>query len=285
VDIDWSLRFIGTGSSGSQDLGPSSAVVEHGRKPLLLIDCGHGTPARFRSAYGRWPGAVFLTHVHLDHVGGLEQLHAPAALGEEEPVRLYVPATILQSLHERVGSLEHPLAEGRSNFWDAFRLVPVGRGFWHAGHWFDVFESRHHAPGFAYGIRLAGRFLYTGDTRPIPEVLRRYGRAGERLFHDCGWGGNPSHTGLDDIKREYEPDLLERLVLYHYESHVVGDRLAAAGMTVARPGERFDLGGSKQPRPAALDAGPTVQICRRPAASREPSPGPAPAGLAARGFE
>ncbi|MEE4172863.1 MAG: MBL fold metallo-hydrolase [Xanthomonadales bacterium] len=234
------LRFLGVGAAHATDLGASSAVHETGGRPGLLIDCGPGVPGRFHAAYEHAPRAVFITHVHLDHVAGLEQLHTISALdGEQPPIRLYVPVAILANLHARVASLRFPLAEGGGNFWDAFQVIPVTDGFWHGGEWFDVFEVRHHAPGFAWGLRLAGRFVYTGDTRPIPEMLRFQGRSGETLFHDCDWRGNPSHSGWDDLRREYDAGLLDRLVVYHYGSLDAAERLAAAGARVARPGHLY----------------------------------------------
>jgi ribonuclease BN (tRNA processing enzyme) len=257
----WSLRFLGVGGSHCDGLGTAAAVLERDGRPTLLIDCGHGTPQRHRSRYGAAPRAMFLTHVHLDHVGGLEQLYSRVALAAEQcpPPRLFVPVSILPALHRRIGDLRCSLAEGGCNFWDAFQVVPVGDGFWHEGLWFDVFEARHHAPAFAYGLRLAGRFLYTGDTRPIPEVLRTLGSTGERLFHDCALEGNPSHTGWADIEREYEAGLRERLVLYHYESAQAGRRLRELGAVVARPGEAFVLDGWRT-HGDAPGAGPGLRL-------------------------
>lgn len=251
----WGLRFLGVGSSQSTGLGSAAAVLERASQPLLLIDCGHGTPLRFREHYGLWPESLFITHVHLDHVGGLEQLYSRLALEASKPARIYAPAEIVSQLHQRVASLASPLAEGCSNFWDAFQLIPVSGGFWHGGQWFDVFEARHHAPRFAFGLRLAGRFLFTGDTRPIPEVLRRYGNTGERLFHDCALRGNPSHTGWADIEREYEHALRRRMVLYHYESEEAGRQLRERGAIVADAGAFYSfhpdgqVGGSPDVEP------------------------------------
>jgi hypothetical protein len=100
---------------------------------------------------------------------------------------------------------------------------------------------RHHWPGTAFGLRLRGSLVFTGDTRPIPEQLRLRADAGELVAHDCGLHGNPSHSGVDDLEREYPPELLARCVLYHYASAADGDALAARGHRVARPGEVLAL--------------------------------------------
>jgi hypothetical protein len=83
--------------------------------------------------------------------------------------------------------------------------------------------------------------VWTGDTRPIPEQLAKYAGAGEIVAHDCALHGNPSHSGIDDLEREYPSELLARCVLYHYASHEEGEVLAARGHRVAKAGEVIAL--------------------------------------------
>ncbi|MCC4627238.1 MBL fold metallo-hydrolase, partial [Xanthomonas campestris pv. nigromaculans] len=58
---------------------------------------------------------------------------------------------------------------------------------------------------------------------------------------DCGVHGNPSHTGVDDLEREYPQDLLNRMLLYHYASDADGDVLRSRGHRVAVPGQYLTL--------------------------------------------
>ena len=104
-----------------------------------------------------------------------------------------------------------------------------------------MFPARHHWPDTAFGLRLPGSLVWSGDTRPIPEQLRRHADRGELVAHDCGLRGNPSHSGVDDLEREYEPALLARCVLYHYASAADAEAMAARGYRVAQPGEAFPL--------------------------------------------
>lgn len=173
-------------------------------------------------------------------------------------MRLYVPAPIIPYLQARVADYPSVLAEGGANFWDAFQLVPVSVGFWHEDLWFDVFPTRHHAPNTSFGLALAGSFVYSGDTRPIPEMLAHYTAQGELIAHDCAVIGNPSHTGLDDLEREYVAELRSRMVLYHYASAAEADFLTQRGYRVARRFERLALADpasrAQLPTPAALVA-------------------------------
>lgn len=238
------LRFLGVGNAAAHDLGNASSVLEDAQgAPLLLIDCGPTVLPAYQTRYGALPNAVFITHTHLDHTGGLENLFYRLACEHVDlpPTRLYLPTHIIPRLHQQLAEDAFKLAEGGINFWDRFQVVPVGDQFWHAGHAFSVFAVNHHGYRAAYGLSLQGRFVYTGDTRPIPEVLAHFAAQGEVVFHDCALHGNPSHTGAPDLVANYPPELRARLVLYHYESKAAATQLRALGYRVAETGACFEL--------------------------------------------
>lgn len=241
--MNLSLRLLGVGSAAAVELGNASAVLERDGKPLLLIDCGLEALKRWLDIYRTPPPAIYLTHAHMDHVGGLEQLFYRVWFDEKwrGRVKLYAHAALVPILQSRVADYPNVLAEGGANFWDAFHLIPVSRGFWHDNFWFDVFPTRHHAPQTSFGIALRGSFIWTGDTRPIPEMLAQFAANEEIIAHDCGLIGNPSHTGLDDLEREYPQALRDRLLLYHYASADAGAQLAAAGYRVAKADDEITL--------------------------------------------
>jgi hypothetical protein len=68
-------------------------------------------------------------------------------------------------------------------------------------------------------------------------MLAKFADAGELVAHDCGLHGNPSHSGIDDLEREYPRELHDSCLLYHYANAADGDMLVARGQRVARPGE------------------------------------------------
>jgi ribonuclease BN (tRNA processing enzyme) len=252
--MNWHLNFLGVGAAHAVELGSSAAVLERDGTPLLLVDCGPDTLDRYMAAYGALPTAIFITHTHMDHVAGLERLFIKQWFDERQrgTARVFIHAGLLPWLQTRVADYPSALAEGGVNFWEAFRLVPCTRGFWLDGLWFDVFATRHHVPGTSFGLALDGSFVYTGDTRPIPEVLARHAGGGEIIAHDCSLVGNPSHTGIDDIEREYPESLRRQMMLYHYGSVADGVALAARGYRIATSGERVALAAPSAPR---ADAG------------------------------
>lgn len=235
----WTLRLLGVGNASAVELGSAMATIERAGAPWLTIDCGGEGLTAYHKAYGDSPMALFMTHAHLDHIAGFERLFVNSWFDEARrgEVRLYVPVGLMPLLQQRVASYPNALAEGGVNFWDAFRIIPVGDHFWHDGIRLEVFPVRHHWPDTAFGLRLRGSLVWTGDTRPIPEMLAKHADADELIAHDCALRGNPSHSGIDDLEREYPDALLQRCLLYHYESVENGEALRMRGWRVGMPGE------------------------------------------------
>lgn len=251
--MTWQLHFLGAGAAHALELGSSAVVLERDGKPVLLVDCGPETLQRYMAAYGSLPPALYVTHAHMDHVAGMEGLFFRSWFDEAHRGRMkvFMHAALLPWLQARVADYPGALAEGGVNYWEAFHLIPCTRGFWHADQWFDLFPTRHHVHGTSYGLALRGSFVYTGDTRPIPEVLAIHGVNGELIAHDCGVIGNPSHTGVDDLEREYDEAFRLRMALYHYGGIADGETLVSRGYRIARPGERLALPEPHPPGPSA----------------------------------
>ncbi len=241
--MSWALRFHGVGNAFAVELGSAMASIERDGRPWLTIDCGGDGLTACLAQYGETPMSWFITHTHLDHIAGFERLFFGSFFDASRrgKIKLYVPAKIVPLLHKRVGEYPNVLAEGGANFWDGFQLIPVGDYFWHDGVRLETFPTRHHWPETCYGLRMRGSVVWTGDTRPIPEVLAAMADEGELVAHDCALHGNPSHSGIDDLEREYPPELLGRCWMYHYASEADGDALAARGYRVARPGDVLAL--------------------------------------------
>ena len=236
-----SVRFLGVGDASQHGLGHASAVVELDNNQQLLIDCGPGVLSAFMQQYKCLPAAVFITHCHLDHIADFEKLFIKSWFqtpGQHRPL-VFVPVSIIPLLHERVGTYPDALAEGSVNFWQAFQLIPVSSSFEYGGHKFEVTPARHHGLNSAFSLYLPDIFFYSGDTRPIPEIIEEYVSEGTLIFHDCSIVGNPSHTGIEDLKREYSEQTQQRIRVYHYNSAEQRLTFDASGLQSIEAGELF----------------------------------------------
>ena len=86
--------LLGTGTPvpDPQSAGPSTAVVVGDR--LFIVDAGSGVERRLTAAgfFGHDIEAVFITHLHSDHVLGLSDLIFTSwVFGREKPLRMYGP--------------------------------------------------------------------------------------------------------------------------------------------------------------------------------------------------
>ena len=99
VNITWN----GTGAAWSYVYGNSSAVIEaDGQR--LLIDCGHTVPARLKQAGLALNeiDAVFISHLHGDHVYGLEEWGFRSLLQWHIRPRLFIAETLAGPLWNNV---------------------------------------------------------------------------------------------------------------------------------------------------------------------------------------
>ncbi|ESP92438.1 MBL fold metallo-hydrolase [Pseudoalteromonas luteoviolacea] len=239
--------FLGVGDASSVELGNSACVLQCRSVPWLLIDCGHDTLSRYEQVFpDSLPSAVFITHLHYDHIGGLEQLYFKAALSGHQ-VRLYVPVFLVQQLCAMLRYTK--LAETKVDVWHTFILHPVSESFWHLGVKLWTYPVRHHAPNSAFALHIPSIVFYSGDTRPIPELLTHVSSDGEVILHDCAVKGNPSHSGIEDLIREYSHSQRNRLWAYHYHSEQDRNAFVQAGLKYARAMQPIQLANNSQNLP------------------------------------
>ena len=82
------------------------------------------------------------------------------------------------------------------------------------------------SPNKAFGLSLRGQFLFSGDTRPIPEIINFYANGGEIIFHDCCLSMNPAHADIDSIQNEYTFEQINRMVFYHLPTKKTSQRIS-----------------------------------------------------------
>ena len=116
------------------------------------------------------------------------------------------------------------------------------------------------------------------------KLLAKFADAGELVAHDCALHGNPSHSGIDDLEREYPRELLDALPAVPLRQRR-GRRDAAPRAAIAsrRPGEVVALERSRRARGrtvmnAVLRPHATVPGRAPRDALRAPAARPAPVG-------
>jgi len=264
------LVMLGTGGAFTRLRSNyhNNALIEIGDRHYLL-DCSLHALEALADDHDLSPldlDGVLVTHLHGDHVSGLEELGFRTLFSNADRPDLYCHPHLVPS------RLDSPPADLDLDLWD--NCLRGGMAKLRASDgtareadletYFELHlrESFHlqadgetvelswvptdHAPGMpSFGLQIeaegAGSLLYTGDARPLEQS--RYEDA-DTILHDCmllpSFPGT-LHTHLDELL-ELPPSLQARIHIMHYgEVDEAVGKAAGTPLQVARPGSRFEV--------------------------------------------
>ncbi len=196
---DMELIILGTGYPfpSPERAGPSCAVVV-GEK-VFVVDAGRSVVMRLAATGISWDSveAVFLTHLHSDHIDGLPDLfHCVWQFGDGTPFNLYGPEEtkeiadgILQfygpDVHIRRDITERLPPQGATI---SVHEVKEGIVYDRSGQVRVTAFLVDHSPvqpAFGYRFDTEGHsIVVTGDTRPNPNLVR-YAHGADVLVHEA----------------------------------------------------------------------------------------------------
>jgi ribonuclease BN (tRNA processing enzyme) len=249
------VRLLGTGGAANERRHQASLLVEWGDRAdggRVLLDTGSGFEVvRGLRAAGCEPARihdVFVSHQHVDHLGGLEPFLLWSAIQSwrargappEAETRVYAEPRILASIERLFGAVATAvprLLAGR------LRWVPAADGPTVAlpggGRLATFLVDHEPAGGGAMGccVEAAGvRLVYSGDTRPTDRLVEA-ARDADVLIHEAGGlDAQPAevrrlgHSTAGDAGRAARAAGVGRLVL----THLPADDLAEAMLAEAR---------------------------------------------------
>ena len=169
----------------------TSAIVRY-QGARLLIDCGPDFRSQMLRASDDNIDAVLLTHIHFDHVAGLDDLRAYCF---EKPMPLYARADVLRDLHQRIPYCfaEHPYP-GVPQFEEH---VIADSPFLVEGVRVEAIPVMHYKlPIVGYRI---GPLAYITDAKTIePEVVERLKGVPLLVINSLRQGRHISHMCLEE---------------------------------------------------------------------------------------
>ncbi|QWU13436.1 Ribonuclease BN, tRNA processing enzyme [Paenibacillus sophorae] len=216
------LQMLGTGSAFAKNYFNNNALLM-GSGYTLLIDCGITAPLAMHEL-GRSFGeveATLITHLHADHVGGLEELALTLRYKTGRKMTLLLPEALVDPLweHTLMGGLYQ---EGIiTSLDDAFHVRPLKPDtVYTLSPEITVRLIRTpHIPGKdSYSLMLNEEVFYSADMTFEPELLISLVRSGgcRKIYHDCQLeGAGVVHTTLEELKSLPE-DIRSRISLMHY---------------------------------------------------------------------
>lgn len=256
------LTFVGVGSAAaSRNLYQSNMLIESNGK-LLLIDAG--TDIRHSLAetpYGIHNGnigtkidAIWLSHLHADHAGGLEHIGLCSKFvpPHRRPI-LFSNNGLMNELWEHTLKGGMQTIEGKvADLTDFFECRPIeanGEFVWE-GILFQPVQTLHVVSGrkfqHSWGlmIKYAGKTHFlTTDTQFCPRQLEKFYSMSDTIFHDCETAPYRSnvHAHYDDLKT-LAAEHKAKMWLYHYNQDVPPQDCKADGFAgFVKKGQQFDL--------------------------------------------
>ncbi len=222
---------------------------------VLAIDC----PDHFRRALSEHPfspdekpldvddlDALHLTHLHGDHVNGLEMTLAYRAMAlNQPPLPLYGIAEVVDDLWPR--RLEISLGRAydgqdwstidRQRYFDLHRLS-VDETNRLGPFEIELRLTKHHLPTTAMRISDGEvTMAYSCDTAFDVDLIDWLAEDSDIIFHECTFGA--AHTQLFDLQK-LDESIRNKLVLVHYSDQLIG--MDTGDLQMARQGQVVELG-------------------------------------------
>jgi len=210
--------ILGCGHSESEENFNNNAAVIN--EKVLLIDCGHTIKQALKanSLSIADVDAVYISHVHGDHVFGLERVAYECKYKYKKSVKLFIHQELYVELWDQTlkGSMGRN-GEGEAVLEDYFDVEIIENNeFKFSDVNYQIFPVQHTPKKPAYGILIDNNILYSTDTVAILDELNEL--EFNIGFHDVTLSDfNPVHATLNSLINVYPADIRRKLYLMSYE--------------------------------------------------------------------
>lgn len=251
------MIFLGAGSAftvGANNFH-SNVLIESSNGKRIIIDCG--TDAR-HSLYEqnltyKDITDVYISHLHADHVGGLEWLGFTHRFDEScDRPNIYVSELMAEDLWNKTLSGTMRSLEGEpadiTSYFKIKKIPPNGSFKWEKIDFqlvqtVHIMNGKSLAPCHGLFFKLGDKKVYyTADSQFSPHMLEKFYEEADIIFHDCETSNCHSnvHAHFDELCT-LPNDIKKKMWLYHYNPGPLPDAQAAGFQGFVKKGQVFEF--------------------------------------------
>lgn len=254
------LTFLGVGGAFTMKHWQSNMLIESQGK-RLLIDCGgdcrfslaeHGLSAKDIDA-------VYISHCHTDHIGGLEWLGFSRYFSAGPKPDLFINERLADTLWHN--SLKGGMASHQGilltldSFFATVHRVGRNEHFEFGDSTYQPIQTIHYMDGYeivpSYGLLIdpigpRQECFLTTDTQFCPNLLMDFYQRARLIFHDCetydltGKIKSGVHAHYTELKT-LPPEIRAKTWLYHYNDGPLPDAKADGFAGLVAKGQSFEI--------------------------------------------
>lgn len=250
------MIFLGVGSAFTMQNRQSNIVIENDDGKYLLIDAG--TDIR----HSLWRvglshlniDSVYITHLHADHIGGLEWLGFLSYFDSRyiNRPKLFISNSLHGKLwNNALSAGMESLSTDTANINTYFESYPIGKnGSFSWGETeFCPIQTIHvvncysieNSFGLLFDVN-GIKIFYTSDTQFVPNQLKDFYNVSDFIFHDCETYISPSgvHAHYNELKT-LPKEIKSKMWLYHYNDGELPNAIKDGFIGFVRQGQVFDF--------------------------------------------
>jgi ribonuclease BN (tRNA processing enzyme) len=234
------MTFLGAGDMFSFEQGHNSVLLEFNNTNLIIDFPESNCKQLFKIGMNITDiEHVFITHLHEDHINGLQLLgNYFRVYSKRKPVLIFAEE-LYDELWQTLRTGMEPSTTGKKTLEDYFDVRTVGRTFTLNEITFELIKTNH-VPGMStHGILVEPNFYFSGDTALDREFLLTLPMKVKYIFHECHLQEDTlkSHTSLEELLT-LPKNIQDKLVLMHYHDQYTseeerGDLEIKTGLKIA----------------------------------------------------
>lgn len=252
------ITFAGVGGAfAPQNQYQSNMLLTASDGKRLMIDCGGDARFSFgelgatNANISEWTDGVYISHLHADHIGGLEWIGFCSFFGPKKiRPKLFIVDSLIDDLWDSLKGGMRSVQGSSMRLTDFFDVQPVkiNSSFKWGGVEFQPVQTVHIMDGMrivpSYGLLFQDKkkVFLTTDTQFCPRQIETFYDKADLIFHDCETYPFKSgvHAHYDDLKTLPEATK-KKMWLYHYSPEPTQEPVKDGFQGFVKKGQTFEI--------------------------------------------